>query len=322
MKKTISILLSACIALTSCESFLDREPVAEVGSGDYFKDETSLLTYTNGFLQKYTPGVEDLGYGDGYSDIVATKQSFTFLTNASWTPDLQSGWSIGDWTPIYNINYFLAHMREAQGLSEEVYAHYEGTARFWRAWQYFEKVKTFGAVPWYDAPIDPEDMAALYKPRDSREYVMDRVLEDLDFACEHCYDSGAWINSAQINRYIALAYKSRVCLFEGTYRKYHSVDPSTGKPWEDTQASERFLRAAAEAAYELMQAGIYSIVNNPANVRTQYRKLFTEEAIDRTEIIWAREMSVGMTTFHDLTWRYTSGSYGQRWSLDQDFVKT
>ena len=50
MKKTISILLSACIALTSCESFLDREPVAEVGSGDYFKDETSLLTYTNGFL--------------------------------------------------------------------------------------------------------------------------------------------------------------------------------------------------------------------------------------------------------------------------------
>ena len=322
MKKTISILLSACIALTSCESFLDREPVAEVGSGDYFKDETSLLPYTNGFLQKYTPGVEDLGYGDGYSDIVATKQSFTFLTNASWTPDLQSGWSIGDWTPIYNINYFLAHMREAQGLSEEVYAHYEGTARFWRAWQYFEKVKTFGAVPWYDAPIDPEDMAALYKPRDSREYVMDRVLEDLDFACEHCYDSGAWINSAQINRYIALAYKSRVCLFEGTYRKYHSVDPSTGKPWEDTQASERFLRAAAEAAYELMQAGIYSIVNNPANVRTQYRKLFTEEAIDRTEIIWAREMSVGMTTFHDLTWRYTSGSYGQRWSLDQDFVKT
>ena len=40
------------------------------------------------------------------------------------------------------------------------------------------------------------------------------------------------------------------------------------------------------------------------------------------EVIWARQMSVGMTTFHDLTWRYTSGSYGQRWSLDQDFVKT
>ena len=322
MKKTISILLAACAALTSCESFLDREPVAEVGSGDYFKDETSLITYTNGFLEKYTPSAETLGYGDGYSDIVATKQSFTFLTNASWTPDLQTGWSVSDWKPIYNINYFLAHMHEASGLSEEAYAHYEGTARFWRAWQYFEKVKLFGAVPWYDSPIDPEDMVALYKPRDSREYVMERVLEDLDFACTHCYDSGSWINSARINRYIALAYKSRVCLFEGTYRKYHSVDPSTGKPWEDREAADRFLRAAADAARELMDAGVYSIVNNPANVRTQYRSLFTQEEVNYSEVIWAREMSIGMTTYHELTWRYTSGSYGQRWSLDQDFVRT
>lgn len=224
MKKITYILLSACFLLTSCEDFLNRDPDAKVGSGDYFTDEGSLLTYINGFIQKYTPSAADLGYGDGYSDIMATEKSFTFLTNASWTPDLQSGWSISNWTPIYNINYFLVHMREAKGLSEATYNHYEGTARFWRAWQYFEKVKTFGAVPWYDEPIDPEDMVALYKPRDSREYVMERVLEDLNFACEHCYTSSDWINCARINRYIALAYKARVCLFEGTYRKYHSVD--------------------------------------------------------------------------------------------------
>ena len=213
-------------------------------------------------------------------------------------------------------------MREAKGLSEATYNHYEGTGRFWRAWQYFEKVKTFGAVPWYDEPIDPEDMAALYKPRDSREYVMERVLEDLDFACEHCYTSSDWINCARINRYIALAYKARVCLFEGTYRKYHQVDPSTGEAWVDKLASERFLRECVKACEELMTAGIYTLVNNPAQVKTQYRELFTQEAVNTAEVIWARQMSVGMTTFHDLTWRYTSGSYGQRWSLDQDFVKT
>lgn len=147
MKKITYILLSACFLLTSCEDFLNRDPDAKVGSGDYFTDEGSLLTYINGFIQKYTPSAADLGYGDGYSDIMATEKSFTFLTNASWTPDLQSGWSISNWTPIYNINYFLVHMREAKGLSEATYNHYEGTARFWRAWQYFEKVKTFGAVP-------------------------------------------------------------------------------------------------------------------------------------------------------------------------------
>lgn len=322
MKKISYIFLLPVLALASCDSFLDRDPISEIGSGAYFTDENSLLTYTNGFLQKYTPSASNLGYGDGYSDIVVTKQSTDFLTNASWTPDLQTGWSISNWTPVYNINYFLVHMREAEGLSEETYNHYEGTARFWRAWQYFEKVKTFGAVPWYDTPIDPEDMVALYKPRDSREFVMEKVLEDLDFACEHCYDTSPWINSARINRYIALAYKSRVCLFEGTYRKYHSIDPSTGEPWVDKDASEKFLRECVKACEELMEAGVYSLVNNPANVATQYRNLFTQEAIDYTEIIWAREMNAGLTTTHDLTWKYTSGSYGERWSLDQDFVRT
>lgn len=115
MKKITYILLSACFLLTSCEDFLNRDPDAKVGSGDYFTDEGSLLTYINGFIQKYTPSAADLGYGDGYSDIMATEKSFTFLTNASWTPDLQSGWSISNWTPIYNINYFLVHMREAKG---------------------------------------------------------------------------------------------------------------------------------------------------------------------------------------------------------------
>ena len=326
MKKILlyTLMTVAAAGMTACEDFLTRDTYDQIGSDEFWKSETDLELYANGFIQKMIPGDGTITRGDIDADYCAVDIATDLLRpDGNVSPDNQGGWTESSWTNLRRVNYMLDNMHRCRGrVSDEVYNHYEGVARFWRAWFYYDKVRTFGAVPWYDFTISASDKEALTKPRDSREYVMDRVLEDLDFACEHCYDSGAWINSAQINRYIALAYKSRVCLFEGTYRKYHSVDPSTGKPWEDTQASERFLRAAAEAAYELMQAGIYSIVNNPANVRTQYRKLFTEEAIDRTEIIWAREMSVGMTTFHDLTWRYTSGSYGQRWSLDQDFVKT
>ena len=59
MKKITYILLSACFLLTSCEDFLNRDPDAKVGSGDYFTDEGSLLTYINGFIQKYTPSAAD-----------------------------------------------------------------------------------------------------------------------------------------------------------------------------------------------------------------------------------------------------------------------
>lgn len=52
MKLNISLFAAAALLLTSCEGFLSREPIAEIGSGDYFTDENSLVTYTNGFLQK------------------------------------------------------------------------------------------------------------------------------------------------------------------------------------------------------------------------------------------------------------------------------
>lgn len=321
MKRIIYAAL-ACLTFASCEDFLDKQPIEQIGTDEYFKDEASLEKYTNGFLNSYTPSSGDVTRGDGNCDIIEVKQTSSYLYQPVWNSSLQGGWSNSTWNFVYYINTFLERMHEAQGVSEAAFAHYEGTARFWRAWNYFELVKTFGGVPWYDHVVRSDSEEDLYKPRDSREYVMERVLEDLDFACEHCYTSSDWINCARINRYIALAYKARVCLFEGTYRKYHQVDPSTGEAWVDKLASERFLRECVKACEELMTAGIYTLVNNPAQVKTQYRELFTQEAVNTAEVIWARQMSVGMTTFHDLTWRYTSGSYGQRWSLDQDFVKT
>ncbi len=315
-------MFCASIVLTSCEGFLNREPISDIGSKEYFKDEISLLNYTNGFIQKYTPSYTTLGYGDGYSDIMATKQSTEFLYSPEWTAEQQTGWSSGSWTAIYNINYFLAHFKEAKGLTEAEYNHYEGTARFWRAWQYFSKVKSFGDVPWYTEPIDPDDEEALYKPRDSREYVMGKILEDLDFAAEHCFSSGDWVNGARINKYIALAVKSQVCLFEGTYRKYHTKNPSTNSSWLEQDGEEKYLNACKDACEELMSSGVYSIVHNPADVATQYRKLFTEENLNYNEVIWGRQMSTGLSVLHELTWRFTSGSYGQKWSLDQDFVNT
>ena len=67
----------------------------------------------------------------------------------------------------------------------------------------------------------------LYKPRDSREATMAYILEDLNFACDNLSTETAWVNNANISKYIALAIKSRICLFEGTYRKYHKTNPET-----------------------------------------------------------------------------------------------
>jgi len=63
--------------------------------------------------------------------------------------------------------------------------------RFFRAWFYYEKVKRFGDVPWMGAPIEVNDTAALYRPRDPRTLVMDSVLADCRSFPGPIWDLGA-----------------------------------------------------------------------------------------------------------------------------------
>ena len=180
-------------------------------------------------------------------------------------------------------------------------------------------MRTFGAVPWYDFTIAASDKEALIKPRDSREYVMDKVLEDLTFASTYCLaDAKSTKGSALINKWVALAFKSRVCLYEGTFRKYHSREPSSDKPWQTdvNNADNKFLREAAAAAKEIMDKGPFSLVTG--DVKTAYRSLFTSAGLLTQEVIFGREYSKELSAFHETSWYYYSPTYGSQDRHDQE----
>ena len=292
MKRIIYAAL-ACLTFASCEDFLDKQPIEQIGTDEYFKDEASLEKYTNGFLNSYTPSSGDVTRGDGNCDIIEVKQTSSYLYQPVWNSSLQGGWSNSTWNFVYYINTFLERMHEAQGVSEAAFAHYEGTARFWRAWNYFELVKTFGGVPWYDHVVRSDSEEDLYKPRDSREYVMERVLEDLNYACEHCYTSDAWVNNQKINRYIALAIKSHICLFEGTYRKYHGINL-------EGHDYTYYLEEAAKAAKTIIDEGPYKLYSTK-NPDKDYMMLFAQENASTEEYILAIRNSYEAQVYHNAT---------------------
>lgn len=326
MKKIFFIYGTMLITMmASCEKFLTRDPEHEIGSENFMTSENDLELYANGFIQRHMPSEETLAWGDQYSDITATRSSTAFLIGSTWSPDEQGGWSggaSGTWSKLRNVNYFLDNLHKSKpNVSEEVYRHYEGVGRFWRAYFYYDMVQTFGDVPWYETALEVDDHEQLMKPRDSREYVMQKVLEDLNFASENCSVDPKYVKSStRINRWVALAFKSRVCLFEGTYRKYHNTNRSTGEPWEGgEQAANLFLREAADAANVLMTEGPYALVNNPSNVNTQYRALFNSESLNEREVILGIKFQTDVR-MHSMTWKLFSASYGSNWSLTQDFV--
>lgn len=306
LKIYFAILLPAFLFF-SCEDFLNSEPFDKLVPATFFQTEDDLRLYANSFYQRGLPAGLSVVQSDEMGDYTSKIQSPKFIAGSYDSGD-EGAWS---WSDLRNINYFLANIHH-DAIPLEARNHYEGIARFWRAKFYFEKVKRYGDVPWYSVPLTTED-EALYKPRDPRTLVMDSVLTDLKFAVEHIRDTKD-NSSSLVTRQVALAFQSRVCLFEGTFRKYH--------PEFSLQASAgTFLEEAASAAKKVMDAKKYTLYNT-GNPGKDYRTLFTSEHPVNQEIMLAVVYNNALRRWHNITWKFNSATYGNRWGLNKQFVNT
>ena len=125
------------------------------------------------------------------------------------------GWK---WTDLRRINTLLENVDKCDNPSAVV--KYTAITRFFRAYFYFDKVVRFGDVPWYDTQIGSTNKDLLYKARDSRELVMTKMLEDVNYAIENLPDHKAQDQCAlSCDKMGCSRLKSQFCLFEGTFRK-------------------------------------------------------------------------------------------------------
>jgi starch-binding outer membrane protein, SusD/RagB family len=309
MKKKLNIISTLLLLIVLGSCIKDKFPADKLDPGSYFKTEQDLELYVNSFYDQLAEG-EEVFMKDGIlSDYFAVSTSPSLLIYGSYTSqeyELEQWWQ---WDDLRNINFFLENNNNPD-LSSQIKDRYNGIARFFRALFYYEKVKTFGDVPWYDKTLSTSD-PDLYKKRDSRVYVIDKIIEDLDFAIAHL-SSVKSSNSTTITKWTALALKSRISLFEGTYRKY-SGSSELNSDYED------LLVAAYNSASMLVNESGYGL-NTSGN--TPYRDLFTSESPKTGEVILADAYSSSLARFHNANWLYTSSSTGARPGLTKTFINT
>lgn len=305
--KKLFLLFTIASFVSSCTKFLDETPLDKLTPEQAFATENTLQLYVNSFNVRMLPTGPDIYKGDVMADITVPNVVPAFLTG-SYTASNGSGWS---WTELRNVNYFLENYQKAN-IPQASKNHFAGIARFYRAWFYFDMVKRFGDLPWCSRTLDVSD-SALYLPQDSRGKVMDSVLADLNFACTNIYDVKD--NSCtNITRSVALAFKSRVCLFEGSFRKYHSGS-NLGT------SSVNWFAEAADAAGKLIASGKYKLnANNTPD--KDYRALFISENPVSTEILLASVYNNSLRKWHDATWWYNSATLGSRLSFSKSFINT
>lgn len=278
MKLRNIYLLSAVVAgLVSCD--LNEYPQDSISPETFFKTEKELKLYSNQFYtllpdaeSMYKEESDYIVHGLSYNDVVRGYAHVVPSTGGGWT-----------FTSLRHINYFLENIYRCE--DEEVRSEYEGLALFWRAYFYFSKLQMFGDTPWYDQVVDNDDAEQLYKERDSRDAVIRHIVEDLDKAAAQLPETSD--SKYIVNRYAALALKSRACLYEGTFRKYHAGDVFN----PDNLPYAELLQESADAAREIMESGRYELYKTGSK---PYYDLFVGSADGEKEMILSR--SYGLST--------------------------
>ena len=270
------LLLATAVSFSSCDDFLTRDPqdtVTDVPS--FWNNEenlrTSFLDYYTYFFPGYRSGwnradnFAETNVADWTDD--NAQEVATLFTKVAPTTDADN-W---DFEKIRNMNLLLSRI-QSSSLGEEAKNHWSGVARLFRAMEYAKLVQKFGDVPYYDAVVGSTDNEQLYRARDPRTTVMDKVNEDLAFACANIRVNDG-TKGLTVNRAVAQGFASRIMLFEGTWQKYHA---------NNTAKAAEYLKAAKDYAATLMQTNAYSIAPS-------YKSLTTSEDLaGNPEIIMYR----------------------------------
>ncbi|GLB52974.1 hypothetical protein NBRC110019_20140 [Neptunitalea chrysea] len=284
MKKVFISTLIILLLTTACnDEFLDRTPLSEIVPENSFQTAEDLELYTNSFYN-VLPGREGIIEQDLLSDNVLYNGVPQEQTGERLVPS-EAGSSGWDWDDLRTINIFFKYYDQCD--DEAAKTEYSGVAYFFRAYFYFDKLKRFGGVPWYDTVIGSGDDELLYAARDTREYVTERIIEDLDNAIANLRDDQT---SDRVTKWTALALKSRVCLFEGTFRKYHN----------GTDA-DALLQLAADAAGTLMTEGPYSLYTT-GDASVDYRDLFASAETKDEEVLLTRKYSEEVNVMNNINY--------------------
>ena len=277
-KIKLSVLALSIAGMSfSCSDFLDTPPKDIFTDSNFWTSENNVKTFS--WLNYDT----FLGYGNNagttadfyfhnssnFDDNLAMNVFTTFNTTANAT---NSNWN-SYYTLIRRSNLMLERV-PAVNMDEAKKNHYLGVAKFFRAYTYFRLAQEFGDVPYTDAFLQQND-ANVYKPALSRTEVINNVIKDLEEASSLMLAVDD--KNVTVNKFTAYALLSRVCLYEGTNRKYNLGQPGS-----------EYLQKAKAASLMVMNNASYSL-------NSDWKSLYNSlELLGNTEVILAKRYLRGV----------------------------
>lgn len=353
------LMMALAGAISSCDDFLNKEPMTSIAPELYLKEESQLSFYANNLYADILPSHNrNYSYGIFGEDVDTDNQAGAAAHERFAIGLLKVPQSEGsDWKfeMIYKCNWFLNEVLPRFGESLDGSGntisgnlanvkHYIGEVYFLRACEYFKRYQMFGDYPIITKPLI-DDMGELIEAskRSPRNEVARFILSDLDKAITLL--GATEMRKTRITKSAALLLKSRVALFEGTWLKYFkgTAFVPKGEGWpgstKDYNANyafpsgnidseiNYFLEVSMKAAEEIGDQYMSKLTENTGKVQQSadepinpYLNMFGQEDLEAIpEVLLWRQYARGIST-HNVPVYATTGN--QRIGVTRGLVES
>ncbi|MDR2473027.1 MAG: RagB/SusD family nutrient uptake outer membrane protein [Tannerella sp.] len=331
MKKIIAILLTVTLT-TSCDSFLDQQPLDQpTTTADIFKSRVNAEKYLFN-CYSYIPDYWLLSAANGFPWSAASDESdvawshdVNKMNNGSWNPNEVP---YGKWQNIYqgirDANYFLKNIDICKELSDEEIKQYKAEVRFIRALLYVNLIRTYGPVAViHDELLSIDDEIII--GRNTFDYCVDYVSNELTEIAGILYPSQNNTNLGRPTSGAALALKAVILNFAAS--PLFNTDASIYKEWKSATTGDNLMpttyneqkwrtaAAAAKAVIDLNRYELYKEFDSHGNI-DPYNSIYGIHYHKwNNELIFGRHMTFGATEAEarNFVYRITPKAFTNCW---------
>lgn len=317
-------LIMSVVGFSGCDDYLDTVPTDRISDEVVWANENNVTLYVNAFypyLDRYgnfgtsqfngslTEGMtETLKYGSYVPGSKAGDANLYVFDPEGISP---SGNLLETWGETYErirrVNEFLVGLNNYSELDEETNNLFEGQARFFRAFLYFQLAKRHGGVILYtDMNLEKD------KNRSSVEETWNLIEEDLDFAASVLPVQWDGSSSDRVTKGAAFAFKSRAMLYAERWESAKNAADSVlsldiyeltddyEDAWKGSNSESileyNYLLAGPNHTFDKAYATYGEIENQGGSGTPTQEMVEVYEKADGTEVDWSQWHVEGGTT--------------------------
>lgn len=299
--KYLTIGLMATTMLASCADILDKKPLTEISDNDLWSDPALLKAFVNSrYNQVGVNGAESM------QSSIVDETELTWLRgcethnfarvspidlgrmNGAWWGWDNRSWST-KWTNISNCNIFFERVDNVGFTDEAEKTKLVGQVRFIRAFEYWDLIARWGAMPIITKSFSINDREEIVgQKRNTYKECIDFLVSELDQAAKELPANWSGDDYGRATSVAALALKSRILLYAASPLMNEDVKiPEVGYTTPEPDRWQKAAKAATEAL-DAAQAAGYELYNLNGDPSKNYQLIFMDNTAANKETLFAR----------------------------------